>query len=476
EVGIRKVVGSSRRMITLQFLSESVIISFIAFGISILLTDLFLPTFNLLSNKSLSISDWSFPFTSGLVLLTLFTGLLSGSYPAFYLSHFRPTDVLKGNLSKGARSATFRKTMVVLQFTLTIVLIINTSFLFKQFLYIQNKELGMDRENELFLTIEPQMNAKYEILRAKLKAIPEVVNVTACSEPPVRMGNSTGDIRWEGIDTVKGVLFTSMIADENLVETFKLKIVEGRNFNKRFPSDTANFLINETAARIIGKKPVTGTNFSVWGIRGKIIGVIKDFHYQHMEANIDPLFIMTAYPQYSNFVVIRLNSKNMDQAVKKVQEAVRQVYPEYPFEKGWISDIFDNMYQSEKQIRDILKYFTLLALFISCLGLLALSAYIAEQQSKEMIIRKIHGATFSQIVTMMIWEFGKYVLISAFIAVPVAWYAVDTMFRTYAYHTPVTPWVFMAACFGAILIAVVTVFYQAVKTASRNPVDYLKYE
>ena len=476
EVGIRKVVGTDRMTIAGQFLGESLIISFISFGFSILLTDLFLPTFNALSRKTLSISDWSFPFILGLILLTVVVGLISGSYPALYLSRFRPTEVLKGTLSRGAKSATFRKVMVVLQFTLTIVLIINTTFLFRQLIYIQNKELGLDRQNELYLTIDQRMCAKYDLLKSKLKEIPEVVNVTACSEPPVSIGSNTSGIQWDGLDTVKGVLFTSLIADEEMLETFRLQIVEGRNFDEDLPTDTANFLINETAARIIGKKPIVGANFGVWGVKGKIIGVVKDFNYQHLQNKIEPLFIMSAYRQYSNTIIIRLHSNDMDKAVQRVQSAVKAVYPDFPFEKGWISDIFEANYQQERQIRDILKYFTFIALFISCLGLLALSAYISEQQSKAMVIHKVHGASFLRILVMMMWEFGKWVILSACIAIPVAYYSVTQFFRSYAFHTPVSPWVFLVACAGAILIAALTVLYQAMKTARRNPVDYLKYE
>jgi len=476
EVGIRKVVGSDRRMIIIQFLGESLIISFFSFGFAILLTDLFLPTFNQLANKSLSMSDWSLTFTLGLIGLTIFVGLFSGSYPAIYLSRFMPSEVLKGSLRKGARSATFRKIMVILQFTLTIILMINTTFIFKQLLYVQNKEIGIDRTDELILSFDQGLNSKFEVLRSKLKSLPEVSNVTVCDNPPVNIGNSTSGARWDGCDTVNGTLFTFLIADHELVETVKLKIVEGRGFNKEFPTDTANFLVNETAARIIGIKPIIGANFSIWGVRGKIIGVVKDFHYQHMEAAIDPLFIMSAYTQWANNIVIRLNAKDMDNAVKKVQKVIKEVYPDYPFEKGWISDVFDDIYQTERQVRDILKYFTILALFISCLGLLALSAYIAEQQSKEMVIRKVHGASVFQIVGIMIWNFGKWVIISSVIAVPIALYTVSTLFKTYAYHTPISAWVFLAACLGAIFIAVLTVLYQAVKTANRNPVNYLKYE
>ncbi|MEI6455632.1 MAG: ABC transporter permease [bacterium] len=476
EVGIRKVVGTDRKTIILQFLGESLIISFISFGISILLTDLFLPTFNALSRKALSISDWDFPFVGGLILLTILVGIFSGAYPAFYLARFQPTEVLKGTLSRGAKSATFRKVMVVLQFTLTIILIINTTFLFRQLIFVQNRELNIDSNNELCLSIDPRMNTKYDLLKGKLKSIPEVVNVTACSQPPIEMGSNTGGVYWEGLDTTKGVLFTSLIADEELVETFKLKIVEGRNFDKNLATDTANFLINETAARIIGKKPIVGVTFSVWGVKGKIIGVVKDFNYQHMQSEIEPLFIMTAYKQYSQIIVIRLQSANMDLAVSKVQNVVREIYPDYPFEKGWINDIFEATYQGEKQLRDILKYFTIIALFISCLGLLALSSYISEQQSKVMVIHKIHGASFFQILVMMMWEFGKWVVLSACIAVPIALFTVSQLFKSYAYHTPISAWVFLLACLGAILIAALTVLYQAIKTARRNPVDYLKYE
>lgn len=477
EVGIRKVIGSSRGQLITQYFMESFLSTILALLVAILLVDLALPTFNLTLKTELTLNFANVGFWLKIFGVTAVVGLVSGIYPAFVLSSFQPASVLKGVLRMGARGAGFRKAMVIIQYTITVFLVIVSFFMFKQLDYINNSDAGMSRKNVLSIPFRVEMQPKYKSFKAELKKIPGVKYVTSVLHLPFRIHSSTSNFTWDGRDTTQSYLFSFTYADEHLTDAMEIKMAEGRFYSSEFKTDTASIVINETAAKIINKKEILGQEVRFWGYKKKIIGVMKDFHFTHFSGKIQPLFIYYSPNGEEVYnIIIKANNEFDLQTMDQIKKVFSDFFPDSPFESTMLEDDYHRMYSTDKQIKEIMSQFTLFAILISCVGLLSLAAFIAEQQRKSLVLRKIHGASMMRILSILIGSFTKWVLISGLIAIPLAYFAITSIFRNYAYHTEVSWWIFVLAILAALIIAALTVFYQALKAARIKPADALRFE
>lgn len=477
EVGIRKVIGSSRVQLIVQYFMESFLSTILALLVAILLVDLALPTFNLTLNTELTLNFSDFGFWSKIFAVSVIVGAISGIYPAFVLSSFQPANVLKGVLRMGARGAGFRKTMVIIQYTITVFLVVVSFFMFKQLNFITNTDTGMSRKNLISIPFRGEMKANYKSFKDEIKKISNVKYITSVLHIPFKIYSSTSDFTWDGRDTTQSYLFSFTSADEFLTDAMEIRMAEGRFYSSQFSTDTSCIVINEAAAKIMDKKEVLGQEVRFWGYKLKVIGVMKDFHFTHFSSKIQPLFIYYApNGDGANNILIKANGEFDSQTMSQIKRIFSDFYPEYPFESTLLEDDYQRMYAYDKQIKSILSQFTLFAILISCVGLLSLAAFIAEQQRKSLVLRKIHGASMMRILSILLGDFTKWVLISGVIAIPLAWFTISAIFKNYAYHTELSWWIFVGALLTALIIAALTVLYQALKTARVKPVDALRCE
>jgi putative ABC transport system permease protein len=476
EVGIRKVMGANNKTLIRQFLGESLFLSFIALILALILVHSFLPMFNGLSGKQLTMNYSNFKLIAGLIGIAFITGIISGSYPALYLSSFKPVSILKNTRESRLKGSILRKFLVITQFAISIILIIATGIVYKQLDFMRNRKLGIDKENIIYIPLKGEIREKIESAKNELLDDSNIIKVGSCSDlPTYTVSSSTGDnIQWPGKSTDDNVLFHSFAVDYDFINIFGIKIVAGRNFSKDFPSDAKNYILNETALKATGLKSPIGKPFILWGMEGKIIGIMKDFNFKSLHKKVEPLMLyMTKRPYYA---FIKINSKYISAAILKIESTWKKFSPAFPLEYHFLNEEYENLYKVEKQIGKILNYFTFLAIFIACLGLFALSSFIAEQRTKEISIRKVLGATVKEIILLFSKQFVRWVLVANIIAWPIAYYAGDLWLREFAYRTSIHWILFALAGVIAISIALLTVSYQTYKAAITNPTEALKYE
>jgi putative ABC transport system permease protein len=476
EIGLRKVAGATRKQIITQFIGESMLITVLAFIAAMLLVYLFLPGFNTLADKTLSL-DWSnIGLTGGLIAIIFFVGILAGSYPAFYLSSLQPAAVLKNGSFKGKGSYNFRRILVVFQFTLSISMIICTIVVYRQLAYIDRKDLGMVRENVVFAEMRGKTAESFEELKNIFLQNPSVLSVTRASGLPFDIGSNSGGFDWEGKETKDEILIGFGAADKDYVRTIGMEMAAGRFFEEGYATDTSTaIVINETAARVMGMDDPLGKRITWDTSRYNIIGVIKDFHFLPLTEEISPLVFLDK-PSYCNTVFVKINGENMNQALDYMQDAWQKINPGFPFEFQFLDAFYDELYIEEDRLGKIFKYFSILTILISCLGLFGLAAFMAEQRTKEIGIRKVMGAGVSQILSTISGSFLKWVVIANLIAWPITYYAMSRWLEDYAYHARLSPWIFILAAIISLFIALLTVSFQTIRAASRNPVNALKYE
>lgn len=476
EIGLRKVMGANRKHVVNQFIGESVFTSFLSLFVAILLVSLILPSFNLFTEKELVFSFADPIIIGGLLALTLFTGLIAGSYPALYLSSFRPIVVLKGFTSKGKSGAMFRKVLVVFQFTLSIILIIGTIIIFKQLSFIQNRDIGLQNDNVIYIRMRGEVNEKFEVLKPMLLTNPKIEYVSRTSSLPFMVGSNTGSISWDGKAEEEDILIGFSSVDYDFEKTMGMKMAEGRYFSEEFGTDSSAVVINENAAKVMGLENPVGSWLS-WGedSRFTIIGVVKDYNFEHMSQEISPLAIFES-PQYCQIIVIKLNKSDVKATIASIEEKWDEVFPNYPFAYTFMDDRYRDMYEREEKSGELFKYFAFLAVFISSLGLFGLTSYLAEQKTKEIGIRKVLGSSVSGIVKIMSKEFIRLIIIANIIAWPLTWYLGNKLLEMYAYRTKMSIFIFIGATVISFLIAFLTISYQAIKAGRSNPVDALRYE
>lgn len=483
EIGVRKVVGAQRKEIIAQFLSESVLVSWLAMLLAFTITWAALPWLNQLSGQQLSMkillrSDVIIP----MLAVPFVVGILSGIYPALFMSSFRPVLVLKGLFKVGGNTISFRKILVTTQFAISIILIISTITVFKQMRYMQQKELGFDKNHIVNLPYSSALNDRFNAFRTELLSNTYIKNAGRSSRIPTGRLLDANGARIKRSDTLEpanaDIKFVS--ADQDFIPTYGVKIVSGRGFSRDFSTDTGAFLINEAAVKVLGFKSndeVLGKDFGYGSRTGKIIGVFNDFHFESMHQKIVPLVLLVPRSEnrYGN-ISIKISGSNIPSALSHIEKTWAKFLPETPYQYNFLDENFERLYQSEERQKAIFTVFACIAIFIACLGLFGLSAFAISQRIKEIGIRKVLGADVSTIVALLSKDFLKLVLLAAIIAFPIAWYAMDSWLQDFAYRINIPWWIFVVAGIIAAIIAFVTISFQAIKAAVANPVKSLRSE
>ncbi|HUX58605.1 MAG TPA: ABC transporter permease [Bacteroidales bacterium] len=482
EIGIKKVAGADQMTMIIQFMLESLLLVTIAMVFSLILVGLSLGIFNSISGKSFSLSDlFHTEFIISFIVVGLLAGFISGIYPALYLSSFKPVVVLKGETVSGKGNGRLRQILVVIQFTLSILIATSAIFMYIQLRFLQEKELGFNKDNLISIPMARNMKAKYYALKRELQRETLIQGVTASMSSPVMMGSNAGGANWDGKDPEKHVLIGTNGIDYDYVEAMKMELVSGRDFSRDFTSDLArdtagNFLVNEEVVKIMDIGDPVGKNFRFMGLNGTIVGVLKNFHFKGADQPIEPMAFALTDTSYLNVILIRLTPGNVPASLKTVEKIWKEVIPEYPLDYTFIDQDYDNLFRSQMRLTGLLKYFTILAVIIACLGLYGLSSYSAERRTNEVGIRKVMGAGSFMVMYTLSKEFLGLVIISIVIAIPLGWIIVGKLLKQFAYRIEISSLVFAGIAIGAILIALLTVSFQAYRATSINPAEALKVE
>ncbi len=477
EVGLRKVIGAMKSNLVGQFYGESILLAFIGLFLSIVALVLILPSFGTFVDKEFSLKTllhWK--FLAGMLSVTLLTGIVSGSYPALFLSAFQPVKILRGGISTGAKGSLFRRVLVVLQFTLSLLLIIGTIVIYSQVKFMKSKELGFDKEHLIFIPLRGDTKDSFNVLKQEMLKDQKIVSVTGTGFYPTNIGSNSSGAEWDGKDPDLRVLISFGSAGYDYINTMKIDLMEGRSFSKDFTTDTSSaFLVNEEVAKIMGKESVVGQKFSFVGKEGIIIGVMKNYHFQSVERNIEPLAIDLGIEDI-NYMLIRLQAGDPLAAVEYAKSAWEKIVPTYPFDHEFVDQRIEKQYTDWEDLSTLLKYFAGLAILIACLGLFGLASFTAEQRTKEIGVRKVLGASVHSIVMLMSREFTKWILVANIFAWPISYFVMNNWLQSFDYRITIGIWTFVFSALLTMLIALVTVSYQAFKAAWANPADALNYE
>jgi putative ABC transport system permease protein len=478
EVGVRKVAGSGRFQLIKQFLSESILITFFALLIAFAIVELALPAFNNISGKQLS---FDVKPILAFVSLGFIVGVIAGIYPAFYLSSFKPIAVLKGKLTTTHKSFGLRSSLVVFQFFISVALIVGTIVVYQQMKYIQNKDLGFNKDQIITIPNSYVLGNNEKVFKQQLLQDPRIVNATTSFYKPAGPSYYNNALAYpQGNDNlvVNGVDFH---VDEQYIPTMGMTMVSGRNFSKEFTTDSFGIILNETAAKAFGWNNTTALNKTIIrqnSERGKniayhVIGVIKNFNFKSLHEAVSPLY-MTLYPEGG--LIFKTKTTDVAGLLATMKKQWASYNTEEPFTYSFMDDLFNKAYSTEQKTGTILNIFSILTIFVACLGLFGLATYTAEQRTKEIGIRKVLGASVTQVTQMLSKEFLKLVIIASLIAFPAAWWAMNKWLQSFAYRIDISWWVFAVAGFSALLIALLTVSFQAIKAALSNPVKSLRTE
>ena len=474
EIGIRKVTGAKRTQLIKQFLGEAILLTFIAAIFAVFLAELFLPMFNQLSGKQFSIHYSDPNLILGLIGIVVFSSILSGSYPALFLSNISPMKIFKGMINLGAKGTLFRKVLVTFQFSLSIIVIIGTIVVFNQLDYMKNRELGFDKENLLYFRTQRRNYPNHKILVHELLKNPDIVSITTSSCLPTSVSHFSG-VDWEGKKEDEIVSFQTSIIDYSYLQTYKMKMAAGRFYSKEHSTDASEaFVVNEAAVRAMGMKVPIGKRFNSWGREGKIIGVVKDFHFKSLRDEIEPLILLPGEEVY--FFTARLKRADMPKTIETIEKVWQNHCNGFPFEYGFVDDAVTRLYSDEQRLGKIFMYLAFLAVLISSLGLFGLSSFMSEQRTKEIGVRKVVGASVFSIVRLLTVNFTKWVLFANIIAWPAAYILMNKWLQGFAYRTAIGIGVFFVAGSLALIIALVTVSHQSLRAAAANPVETLRYE
>ncbi|NUM79306.1 ABC transporter permease [bacterium] len=482
EVGVRKVVGAGRQDLIRQFLSETIILAFIALILAIGLVELALPYFNAFIGKNLSLNPADNYFMlASIITIALLTGLISGSYPAFFLSAFEPVVVLKGKLSNGSGSSWLRSTLVVTQFSITIALLCGIGIIQNQLDFCRTADLGFKHDHVLAILIPQSARNKIEDVKNQLKQNSNIVAVSASSRFPSGRLLDSFNMQVDIGGEMKAVNFriASVFVDHDYMTTYDMPIAAGRDFLKEFVTDdTAAVIFNESAVKALGwtsNEDALNKRVNFGNRRSRVVGVVKDFHFESMREKIAPM-IFAINPNFTGYFSIRIRPENVPATLEFLKERWAEYDPDVPFNYQFIDENFDQLYRNEEQLSRVLGYFAGLGTFIACLGLIGLAAFMAERRTKEIGIRKVMGATVANIVGLMSKEFVRLVIVANLVAWPLAYFAMDRWLDHFAYRISIGPAVFIIAGVVTLAIALGTVSFQAFRAATGNPVNALKYE
>lgn len=476
EVGVRKVLGAPRINLILQFLGESLFLSVTSALVAILIVYIALPSFNELVQKQLSFNLIAPLHVFGLLAIALVCGLIAGSYPAFYLSSFNPVKVLKGLKIASGGAGFIRKSLVVIQFAASVVLIISTIIIYRQIQHTKDRNLGYNKQDLVYLFMQGQMNQHFDAVKNDLLATGVIKNASVSTQTVLQVGSNTGDYSWPGKEPNKQLLVGQDYVSPEFVSTIEATIKEGRDFYPNAAADSNNVIINDAFAREINAKHIIGTPITSGNLKYTVTGVINDFVYNNVYASAAPLIIFCA-PKYGNVLTVRFKpGAELKTALPLLESVIKKNNPGYPVDYKFVDDQFNLYFQAETLVGKLSGVFATLAIIISCLGLFSLSAYTAERRVKEIGIRKVLGATSRGLVAMLSKDFVVLVAISCIIAFPVSWWIMTVWLRNYEYKTDVSWWVFAATGILSVVIALATVSFQAMKAALTNPVNSLRSE
>jgi len=476
EIGVRKVTGAVRISIISQFIGEAIIITFLSAVLALLIVSFALPPFNNFTGKQIQLPLHDVSFWSSLLAVITVTGFISGSYPALLLSSFNPIRVLKGTIKFSNSSTLFRKGLVVFQFALSAIFIIATIIISKQSDYIQTKNLGYNRENLLYITLEGELPEKYNLFKTEAAKVPGVKFITRVSDAPTDINASTGGVQWTGKDPNLNVQFAAVSVGYDFAKTMDVKMLRGHDYSQSFSSDTTGYILNEAAVKKIGYKDPEAKPLTLWGNKGTIIGVMQDFHFNSLHVAIKPMILHFAEHDDGGVALVRIKAGKTKQALAGLQTVCKNINPNFPFTYQFSDEAYSKLYKSEQIVGKLSDLFAILAIFISCLGLLGLSIFTAQQRIKEIGIRKILGAGVGSLFILQSKEFLKLVIIACLIASPIAWYAMNKWLLNYEYRIAVAWWMFAMPALIATSISLITVSFQAIKAAIANPMKSLRTE
>jgi ABC-type antimicrobial peptide transport system permease subunit len=474
EIGVRKVNGAFKGALISQFMIEAFLFTSIAVVFAVVAIFVLLPQFNLLTGKNILAPLTDERFWIGMIVLALTTGMLAGSYPSLLLSSFKPNLILKQSLKTNSAAIFFRKGLVVFQFTLSIIFIVGMIVISDQVTFIKNKNLGYQKNNLIYLPLSGNTVSNFKTFKHEAQKIPGILDISNMQQRPLQLENTTGGAEWEGKEPDTKPIFVQSAVGYDFIKTMQATLIAGRDFSEDF-ADSANYIINEKALRIIGYKDPIGMPLTFWDIKGTIIGVVKDFHFNSLHVPIEPLILRLSSGN-SGVALIRTDPTKTTEAIAGLEELHKTLNPEFIFAHQFADEEYAFLYRSEEVVETLFKYFSFLAIFISSLGLLGLVIFTAEQRTKEVGIRKVLGATVVQITTLLSKDFIKLVLVSILLSTPVAYYVMTDWLRGFEYRITIQWWVFAVAATGAIVIALLTISFQAVKAALMNPVKSLKSE
>ena len=476
EVGLRKVIGSPRAHLIRQFLIESILYSFISFLIGIVFAYSLLPIFNRIAGKDLSI-DWADAWMlPALFLFAIIIGLVAGAYPSFYLSAFKPIKVLKGDLRRGSKNAVLRSTLVVFQFTTSLILLIGTFVVYRQMQFILNSKLGFDKEQVLLIQGTNTLKKNTQSFRDELLKLPQIKDVSISDYLPVSETKRNGNTFWKQgkVKEESGVFGQRWIVDDHYIKTMGMKVIAGRDFSRDMPTDSQSVIINQTMAKKLGLADAVGKIITNGGQDFPIVGVVEDFNFESMKSKIEPLCMQLGY---SNDVVsVKLMGSGIQNTISSINSIWKTFSPHQAIRYVFLDEKFQAMYADVKRTSLIFTSFSILAVIVACLGLFALAAFMAEQRNKEISIRKVLGASVSGLFTLLTGNFLKLILLSMLIAIPAGWWLMTKWLQDFSYRTPIDWWIFLFAAMIIMSIALFTVSYQALKAALTNPVKNLRSE
>ncbi len=476
EVGVKKAVGAGRSALVAQYLGESVLMALISLVLAIGMVEVAIPQFNEITGKEVAFSIVDPTLFISVLGITVLTGLLAGSYPALYLSGFKPATILKGKLDRFLGETLVRKGLVVFQFTTSLILVLAVWTTYQQVRFIQTKNLGYDKDNVVMIQKEGQLHGALNSFLQEAKKIPGVINAASLRSDLLNNRTGTTGVNWEGRDPEKPLEFKYLSIGYDLIETMDIKMAAGRSFSNRFGSDSLKIIFNEEAVRQMGLENPIGQTVRQWGQEKQIIGVVKDFHFQSLYEEVRPCFLFLDKNSESRDIAVKIKAGSETTALAALEKLYGKFNPGLTFEFKFFDDRYQKLYESEQNVATLSKYFALLAILISCLGLLGLVIFTAERKKKEIGIRKVLGASILNIVQMLTQDLLKLVLLAFLIAAPIAWLGIRRWLQHFAYHIDVPWYVFLLIGLGAFLIAALTVSFQSIKAATDSPVHSLRSE
>jgi putative ABC transport system permease protein len=476
EVGIRKSIGAQKNSLVAQFISESMLLSFIALIFAIGIVQLLLPFFNEVTTKSISLDISNPVFLAGVLGITATCGLLAGSYPAFVLSRFNPVKVLKGDTQLGLTGNTLRKSLVIIQFTTSVILVVGSIAVYQQIAFISEKNLGFDKENIIVVDQNDGIVKSYAAIKNDLQQLASVDGIAFGGNNIFTIPITTTDPVWSGKPDNSSILFKIYRCDAEFIPTLNIKIERGRNFIDR--QDASNYLINRKAAEVMGLslENAVGSELEMWNGKGKIIGITEDFHNDNLKFGIEPMIFMYSENLGSHYFIKLASSLPVAENIRLVEDIFRKHNPDYPFEFVFLDEVFNQEYQTEAVIGKLSLSFTIIAVLLSCLGLFGLASFNAERRTKELGIRRVMGASVENLVMMLCGDFTSLVIVSLFLGFPVSWFLIREYLSGYTFHAEISWSIYMLTSVAMLIIVMLSVGYQSVKAAMSNPVDSLRNE